>query len=100
LSLVKLYRQNGESRFLDSAARHLEWLVAHSCRGYSGPCWGLGFPYAVSAEIVYDANTPFSPVTPYALEAFIASREAWGYGAFDSVVPGILEFLDQGLCFL
>jgi len=98
LSLVKLYRQNGESRFLDFAARHLEWLVAHSCRGYSGPCWGLGFPYAVSAEIVYDANTPFSTVTPYALEAFIAYREACGDERFESVVPGILEFFDRDLC--
>ena len=97
LCLVNLYRQNGEGRFLDFAARHLDWLVAHSCTGYSGPCWGLAFPHAVSAEIVYDANTPFSTITPYALEAFLAYREACQKTRLDPVIRGILEFFEQDL---
>lgn len=95
--LVNLYRQSGSGRYLEFARRHLEWLVAHSCTGYSGPCWGLGFPHAMSAEIVYDRNTPFSTHTPYALEAFIGFREASGERRFESVVKGILEFFDRDL---
>lgn len=97
LCLINLYRQSGSGRYLEFAERHLEWLVAHSCTGYSGPCWGLGFPHAMSAEIVYDTNTPFSTHTPYALEAFIGFREASGERRFESVVKGILEFFDRDL---
>jgi len=97
LCMLNLYRRNGETRFVDFAARHLEWLVAHSCTGYSGPCWGLGFPHAVSVEVVYDANTPFSTMTPYPLEAFIAFRETCGEQRFEPIVRGILEFFERDL---
>jgi hypothetical protein len=97
LCLATLHRQSGNGRYLEFAARHLRWLVAHSCKGYSGPCWGLGFPHAVSASIVYDANTPFSTITPYVLEAFLAYREARREPWLDPVICGILEFFDRDL---
>jgi hypothetical protein len=98
--LVNLFRENGDARLLDFAERHLEWLVANSCTGYSGPCWGLGFRYPVTADIFYGPNTPLSTMTPYALEAFLAWREALCKTRFDSVIRGILEFLDRDLCMI
>ncbi len=100
LCLLNLYQVRQERRLLDFASRHLDWLTAHSCTGYSGPCWGLGFDHAVSSEVVYDANTPFSTITPYALEAFVRFRAISGTQANDAVIRGILRFFDRDLCIM
>lgn len=70
LCLGKLSRATGEKRWAAKAVRHLHWLADHSCTGFSGPCWGLGFRHAATRDLIYDANTPFSVITPYAMEAF------------------------------
>ena len=56
---------------LEYAERHLDWLVANSCSGFSGLCWGLGFVHPAARGLVYDQNTPFSTITPYPLEALV-----------------------------
>jgi hypothetical protein len=35
LGLLNLYRNNGDSRLLKGAERHLQWLLTNSCRDYS-----------------------------------------------------------------
>ena len=35
LCLLNLYRSNHDRRLLESADRHLQWLLANSCPGYS-----------------------------------------------------------------
>jgi hypothetical protein len=97
LCLLNVYRRNRDSRLLDRAARHLDWLVANSCRGYSGSCWGLGFPHAVSRDIVYDSNTPFTTITPYALEAFAAFSSVSEDNRFHPVIRSILQFFDSDI---
>lgn len=95
LCLLNVYENHADSRLLDRAARHLEWLADHSCRGYSGYCWGLGFPHAVSRDVVYDRNTPFTTITPYALEAFVAYSNISRDHRFHPVIQGIQRFFDS-----
>lgn len=97
LCLTNLYRATQRQEALQKARTHLKWLLAHSCTGYSGPCWGLGFPNAVSRSLLYSANTPYSTMTPYALEAFIAYGEAGESAEFDSAIAGIAEFFERDI---
>ena len=75
----------------------MEWLAAHSCTGYQGYCWGLGFPHTVSRTLLHDANTPFSVITTYPLEAFIRFGQIAGASAFQCVVDGIYRFFDKDI---
>ncbi len=69
LTLLNLYSDSREEEHLVFAKKHIDWLIAHSCRGYSGLCWGLGFKWAAGDGLDYNENTPFSTHTPYVLEA-------------------------------
>jgi len=97
LCLLNLYRNNRDSRLLEGAERHLQWLLTNSCRGYSGCCWGLGFPHAVSSNLVYDRHTPFSTITPYALEAFISFSQVSKDTQFQPVIDSIFRFFDNDI---
>src|SRR3989442_450625 len=97
LCLLNLYKNNHNPHLLESAEQHLQWLLANSCQGYSGLCWGLGFPHAVSRDLVYDANTPFSVITPYALEAFVSFSQASGDTRFDPVIASIFRFFETDI---
>lgn len=97
LSLLNLGGGNGAERCLDYARAHLKWLQEHSCTGYSGCCWGLGFPYPVTSRIFYGANTPLATMTPYALEAFVAyyalTREEWAR----RVIRSVYDFFERDI---
>ena len=95
LCLLNLYGSHPESRLLDRAAQHLDWLASNSCQGYSGHCWGLGFPHAVSRDIVYEGKTPFTTITPYALEAFTVFSSLSQDARFHPVIQSILRFFDS-----
>jgi hypothetical protein len=97
LSLINLYRSTGEHRLLDAALRHIEWLIANSCAGFSGHGWGHGFPWPVNREIFYDANTPLSTITPYALEAFVAFMAVSKQKSLQPVIGSILAFFDSNI---
>lgn len=73
MCLLNLYSGKRDAHLMERAERHLQWLVNNSCPGHSGYCWGLGFPHAAGSDVIYDRGTPFSTITPYALEAFIRS---------------------------
>ena len=98
LSLLNLYCRTPEADLLDVIVPHLNWLVAHTCSGYSGPCWGLDFEYPVSRTVEYDSNTPLSTMTPYALEAFVRYAALAGDPRFNNVIRGIFRFLECDLC--
>ena len=97
LCLLNLYRNSHDVRLLEGVERHLHWLLAHSCQGYSGWCWGLGFSHAVSGELIYDSRTPFSTITPYALEAFVNFSRITGDVRFRPVIESIFRFLDNDI---
>ena len=97
LSLLNLYRRTPQADLIVAAVVHLNWLAAHSCSGYSGPCWGLDFEYPVSRTVEYDSNTPLSTMTPYALEAFVRYAALTGDERFDNVIRGVFRFLECDL---
>jgi hypothetical protein len=80
-----------------TALRHIRWLIANSCSGFSGHCWGLGVTHAVSRDIVYDDNTPFSTITPYALEAVIAFTKVSEEKSLQPVIDSIFDFFDSDI---
>jgi len=95
LALLNIAERTGKLHRSAAALHHLEWLRDHSCQGYSGPCWGLGFRYAVSAGLVYDENMPLTTMTPYALEAFVRYTTLTGDLQFVPVIRGIHSFYDR-----
>jgi len=97
LCLLNLYRVNPDPRLLESVECHLQWLLTNSCRGYSGCCWGLGFPHAVSSDLVYDHRTPFAVITPYALEAFVCFSQVSKDTRFQPVIESIFRFFDNDI---
>lgn len=95
LSLLNLYRNKPDPHFLKDAERHLQWLLTRSCPGYSGCCWGLGFPHAVSSTLIYDRQTPFTTITAYVLEAFVRFSELSNDTRFHSVIESIFRFFHK-----
>jgi hypothetical protein len=95
LSVLNLYREDHDRRLLERAERHLDWLVANSCSGFSGLCWGLGFVHPAARGLVYDRNTPFSTITPYPLEALVRYSNITGSGRFRGAIESILRFFDK-----
>jgi hypothetical protein len=70
LTLLNLYKDNKQEIYLEYAKKHIDWLLTHNSKGYSGYCWGTGFKIVISDTLIYDENVPFSTNTPYILEAF------------------------------
>jgi hypothetical protein len=99
-ALLNLYLKTGNSSFLSHINRHLAWLHKHTCTGYHGPCWGLGFRYAVGKNLVYDANTPLTTMTPYALEAFVRVTEVTNDPEWIPTIQGIFQFLERDVVIL
>ena len=97
LCLLNLYRESQDPRAIEIAKKHLLWLLDHSCPGYSGFCWGLGFQHAVSRSVIYDRLTPLSTITPYAMEAFATAARMEGGDCYRSVVESIFQFVDSDL---
>lgn len=97
LSLLNLHKRYNGGAYLDFVRSHLHWLIKHSCIGYSGYCWGLGFRYAVAKNLVYDSNTPFSTMTPYVLEAFVEYSHHTGDHQYDELILSIYNFFDHDI---
>lgn len=96
-SLLNLYQAEGDARHLSAAKTHLDWLIANSCTGYSGPCWGLAFHYAVGCNLTYERNTPLSTMTPYALEALVGYEQITGEQPYRKAIEGVHRFFDRDL---
>jgi len=97
LCLMNRYVKKGQRRLIERAGRHLDWLMANSCNGYSGYCWGFGFPYGAGRALTYDANTPFSTMTPYALEALVRYAAVTGEERFPFANESIFRFFDRDI---
>jgi hypothetical protein len=95
LALLNLYRSQGGFLYLSHSERHLRWLAEHPCAGYTGYSWGIGFTNAVSRDIVYASNTPFTTITPYALEAFVEHVRVTGDRQFMPVIKGIYDYFEE-----
>ncbi len=97
LCLLNRYGKGGPRHLLACAGQHLDWLLEHSCPGYSGCCWGLGFPYGAGPRVIYDANTPLSTMTPYGLEALVHYTMVTGEKRFSFAIESIFSFFDRDI---
>jgi hypothetical protein len=97
LILLNLYEKNPKGQYLEFARNHLTWLAENYCRGYKGIGWGLNFCYAVAKDLHYDDNTPFSTMTPYCLEAFVAHEHITGDMSYEWIMQGIYSFFQQDI---
>lgn len=95
--LLNLYEKKRDQCLLSYAKKHLEWLAENPCEGFHGCCWGLGWKYPVSRNLVYGENTPLSTVTPYALEAFIKYSKLAQDSYFDDVIKRIFWFFEEDI---
>ncbi len=97
LSLLNVHSRTDDPECLRYTRLHLEWLVDNACTGYFGKGWGLGFDYPVTKDVVYSGNTPFSTVTPYALEAFLEYENSTGDYQHAEVIRGIFRFFEDDI---
>jgi hypothetical protein len=97
LTLLNYFEKTGDKALLQPIRGHLQWLLDHSCSGYSGPCWGLGFHYAVGKDLVYEVNTPLATMTPYALEAFYKYGELTGDEQYADAIAGIHRYFENDI---
>jgi len=95
MTLLNLFEKEPNPDYREYAIRHLNWLVANSSPGFSGLCWGLGFPNAVTKEIVYASATPYTTMTPYPLEAFVRFSEVTRDGSFHPAIASVRRFFDR-----
>ena len=97
LALLNLYTKSNNERHLVFAKKHIDWLIAHSCTGYSGLCWGLGFKWAAGDDLDYNENTPFSTHTPYALEAIHRYVKLSSDTAYAGHIKSIYNFFENDI---
>lgn len=97
LALLNLYEKSSDEQHLVFAKKHIDWLLGHSCTGYSGLCWGLGFNWAAGDDLDYNENTPFSTHTPYALEAIHRYIKLSGDTDYLEHVRSIFQFFENDI---
>lgn len=97
LTLLNSYKINEQEQFLTAAKNHIDWLIANTCTGYSGLCWGLGFKWAAGDDLDYDENTPFSTHTPYVLEALDKYVSITGEIFYTAAIESIFAFYENDI---
>ncbi len=97
LTMLNLYDKSGKEEHLVFAKKHIDWLIAHTCKGYSGLCWGLGFKWAAGDGLDYNENTPFSTHTPYVLEAIHQYVAVTGDLEYVPHIKSVFNFYENDL---
>jgi hypothetical protein len=94
------YKKTNDQKLRIAAEKHLEWLRMHISTGYAGACWGLGFTWAASKDIIYSASTPHTTHTPYALEAFDMYTETTGDARYRGIIESCFRFYEKDVCIM
>jgi len=98
LIFLNLHSKYPNNRYILASQKHIEWLIKNNCKGaYKGIGWGLSFNYAVSRNLSYKINTPYSTMTPYVLEAIIRYQNETGNNVYQEIIKGIYNFFAHDL---
>lgn len=81
----------------EKAEKELGWLETHACKGYSGYCWGLPFDWRMGNSVIARQGTPFSTITIYMTDAFLAGYEKTGNRKYLSIAESTAEFFVNDL---
>lgn len=95
LTLLNRYSSTKNTENLKYAKSHIDWLIDHHCKDYSGLCWGLGFKWAADEGLDYDENTPFTTHTPYVLEAIHKYVQISGDLSYVSHIRSIYRYYES-----
>lgn len=95
ITLINIFKKTGERNYLKQAREHIDWLVSHSSKGFSGRCWGLGFTWPAGDGLIYDANTPFTTHTPYVLETLHLYIQASGDDEYKNIIKSIYNYYEN-----
>jgi hypothetical protein len=93
--LISEYQRTNDKELLYAAKNHLEWLKENIFVGYSGACWGLGFRWSAFKNVIYDANTPHTTHTPYALEAFHRYTQLTGEPEYIALIKSCFNYYEK-----
>ncbi len=97
LCLLNLYEKSRDPELLPYAQQHIRWLLANSSPGYHGLCWGLGVANAVSKGLVYSPSTPYSTMTPYALEALVKASMLFEHEYLEERIASVFRFCEEDI---
>lgn len=95
MALLNLYSKYKKEVYLKVAKTHIDWLIANSCKGFAGHCWGLGFEWAAGEDLDYNENTPFTTHTPYVLEAIHNYIQITGNLEYVTYIHSIFKFYEK-----
>lgn len=93
--LLNEYQRSNDKELLSAVKNHLEWLEKNMSKGYSGACWGLGFKWSAFKNVIYDANTPHTTHTPYALEAFHRYTQLVGDQEYIGLIKSCFRYYEN-----
>lgn len=93
--LLNEYQRSNDKELLSAVKNHLEWLEENMSKGYSGACWGLGFRWSAFKNVIYDANTPHTTHTPYALEAFHRYTQLTGDLKYIGLIKSCFRYYEK-----
>ena len=98
LSLLNLidHHKIDKQKSLSFVKQHLNCLVNHTSKGYSGYAWGMNNEW-VSKNGTYPATMPYITNTPYALEAFIKFRKLSNTNEHDELIKSVFNFIEHDL---
>jgi hypothetical protein len=96
LGNLRRYQATGREAHLDSARRHLRWLLDHPSEGYAGTCWG--YPFDVSGKgLDTPRYTPVVVVSAIAGEAFALAWHITKDEEYRTTVRSIARFIEQDI---
>lgn len=98
--LLNEYQRSNDKELLSAVKNHLEWLDKNISTGYAGACWGLGFKWSAFKNVIYDANTPHTTHTPYALEAFHRYTQLVGDQKYICLIQSCFKYYENDVCIM
>lgn len=96
LGFLNLYHLTQNSSYLTKAISLGEDLLASSCDGYSGRCWGYPFDWQ-HVDGLTPHGTPLITTTPYCFEVFSELFDVTGNARYLEVARSIATFVADDL---
>lgn len=91
-AFLNLYRVTGDRKYLDTAIRLGDDMLAYSVPGYTGRCWGYPFDWQNNRGL-WKKNTPYITCTPYCFAGYVGLYDATGDQRYLDISRSIATFV-------